>query len=238
VVIATLELSGLTDRSSIVKVLRSYKGRTFILGSAQSDDGSPISYPCLWLDCGCAFTEQVALVQHIERRHVESTSSSSLHGGSRRLHRDRERDKDKEKEKEGKPKEFGLGQDDFQFACLWQGCSRDRPFNARYKLLIHMRVHSGEKPNKCPVSRLPNRHAPPRPLPQAPNSPARAATYRYEAPHSSPAARRPSPGWRTSRSTRGHTQVSGPTRVSIAGAPRPSATAAIAPSTRGPITTR
>ena len=42
------------------------------------------------------------------------------------------------------------------FTCFWNNCPRQKkPFNARYKLLIHMRVHSGERPNKCTVNTPP-----------------------------------------------------------------------------------
>ncbi|XP_011874172.1 PREDICTED: uncharacterized protein LOC105565518 [Vollenhovia emeryi] len=112
------------------------------------DDSLASAYQCRWIDCGCAFAEQEGLVRHIERRHVES-SAAGAHGHGRRTQRDKERDG--KETGDGFPVATATSRED-EFACLWQGCPRARPFNARYKLLIHMRVHTQEKPNKCPFA--------------------------------------------------------------------------------------
>lgn len=36
------------------------------------------------------------------------------------------------------------------YHCKWQSCPRsDRGFNARYKMLVHVRTHTKEKPHAC-----------------------------------------------------------------------------------------
>ncbi|KAG5280175.1 hypothetical protein AALO_G00085830 [Alosa alosa] len=41
---------------------------------------------------------------------------------------------------------------DSGYCCQWEGCARKgRGFNARYKMLIHIRTHTNEKPHCCPT---------------------------------------------------------------------------------------
>ena len=110
-------------------------------GSLQFDDGfvsvSMATHRCFWTGCDRqSFGSRDDLVSHIESVHVDGPRSSSHGAGDVS---ERQRRPPRRRWRDG---HVTAG----AFYCGWLDCPRRRrPFNARYKLLIHTRVHNGRQ---------------------------------------------------------------------------------------------